>query len=837
MTSSLRDLKALPLLLLALAAARPSHAVRIATDPAPTSELGLAQIAITPDGGTIIANGVFDTSLSANSLDRIYSLAIPANPATGTAAVTQISTASFAVDQNYDTDNAPVISPDGQTILYTHDGVGGTNRVYRMPIAGEPLANQFTPFLTSGNNVVSPGNGATAPLYSPDGSTVYFLSSNAGFGGAVPSFAGSPTSFQPAPDWDVLYRASAAGGSPTAITSAAEGDLDLGFFDLTPDGSTIVYAPDNPVQRRTSRDNIRPNLFTIPAAGGTPTQIPLVAPAHDFTITNQLAAGPDGQSVLFIADYDQPGKQELYSLPLTGGVPMRLSDELPFGGDVTSFAVSPDGTSVAYAAGQNTSANTELFLKPISGASPSIRISDAPPVNSGVHDVRTSEGEGGQAVYQGSQVVFSPDGGSVYYLGSFDTPGVTDLYVVDTSEKTGLVPSTFTFTGPSGGDFFDETNWTDADGATAPAGTINPGAGILHSLLIDNTSVVASTGEIDFGIGGSLELTAGSSLSLPNPGSQLDFNPGSAFKVTDATVSSFGDIILEGTTVLNGGLLESIDDDIEFQDRVESSIVGTTFRSGDIFVFDQSVTSVTGATFESNDRLSLRFEVDFVVVDSDINVEGGLGDIEDAFAGAQGEGSRVVLRGSSTLLADTLEDGVDLVLEGESRASMIDSGPVGGASQLVDQSNGVSQVIFNSLGAELTLRNDAAFDPRAFIINGLTGLSYLDDPSAWTVADWNGLTPLASLRLASVVSLAGDYNSDGVVDAPDYTVWRDALGTGATLPNDVTPGSVTQSDYDVWSGAYGSSSAAAAPEPAAVLMVLACALAGVRRPAPPRRRY
>ena len=38
-------------------------------------------------------------------------------------------------------------------------------------------------------------------------------------------------------------------------------------------------------------------------------------------------------------------------------------------------------------------------------------------------------------------------------------------------------------------------------------------------------------------------------------------------------------------------------------------------------------------------------------------------------------------------------------------------------------------------------------------------------------------------------AVAGDYNDNGVVDAADYVVWRNA-GAAATLPNDPTPGTV-----------------------------------------------
>jgi hypothetical protein len=56
--------------------------------------------------------------------------------------------------------------------------------------------------------------------------------------------------------------------------------------------------------------------------------------------------------------------------------------------------------------------------------------------------------------------------------------------------------------------------------------------------------------------------------------------------------------------------------------------------------------------------------------------------------------------------------------------------------------------------------------------------------------------------------LAGDYNNNGKVDAADYVVWRKASAT-ATLPNDPTPGTVDQSDFDLWRANFGSSSAIA----------------------------
>jgi hypothetical protein len=93
------------------------------------------------------------------------------------------------------------------------------------------------------------------------------------------------------------------------------------------------------------------------------------------------------------------------------------------------------------------------------------------------------------------------------------------------------------------------------------------------------------------------------------------------------------------------------------------------------------------------------------------------------------------------------------------------------------------------------------------------------------------------------VPLAGDYNRNHVVDAADYTVWRDTLGQeGYHLAADGNgDGRVDENDYSVWKdnfgavfgGGSGSAAAfgAAVPEPAAfTLFVLGAVGALIRQP-------
>jgi autotransporter-associated beta strand protein len=91
-------------------------------------------------------------------------------------------------------------------------------------------------------------------------------------------------------------------------------------------------------------------------------------------------------------------------------------------------------------------------------------------------------------------------------------------------------------------------------------------------------------------------------------------------------------------------------------------------------------------------------------------------------------------------------------------------------------------------------------------------------------------------------SLVGDYNGNGVVDAADYTVWRDSLGSGTALANrdPLNTGNVSQADFISWRNNFGATlgsgagslATSAVPEPATIALVAMCvafAASGARR--------
>ncbi|MEX2169531.1 MAG: hypothetical protein WD851_09475 [Pirellulales bacterium] len=82
--------------------------------------------------------------------------------------------------------------------------------------------------------------------------------------------------------------------------------------------------------------------------------------------------------------------------------------------------------------------------------------------------------------------------------------------------------------------------------------------------------------------------------------------------------------------------------------------------------------------------------------------------------------------------------------------------------------------------------------------------------------------------LDTFVPLTGDYNGDGVVDAADYTVWRDHRGSNYAAADGNGNGTVDTGDYTVWKANFSDAqgSASAVPEPALgpVLFLLAVTL-------------
>src|SRR5262249_9628536 len=89
-------------------------------------------------------------------------------------------------------------------------------------------------------------------------------------------------------------------------------------------------------------------------------------------------------------------------------------------------------------------------------------------------------------------------------------------------------------------------------------------------------------------------------------------------------------------------------------------------------------------------------------------------------------------------------------------------------------------------------------------------------------ADLNALDVTSARALLDTVSPPGDYNGDGLVNAADYTVWKNAFNTSTIIYGSGADGNfdgkIDASDYTIWrdnfqdaAGAGGLSTAV--PEP------------------------
>ena len=77
---------------------------------------------------------------------------------------------------------------------------------------------------------------------------------------------------------------------------------------------------------------------------------------------------PDGQYAVYVQDAVTNGAHELWSVPLAGGNPVRLSDVL-LAGQSVKFAISPDSNYVVYLVDQDMVGIPELYSVPIAGGS------------------------------------------------------------------------------------------------------------------------------------------------------------------------------------------------------------------------------------------------------------------------------------------------------------------------------------------------------------------------------------------------------------------------------------------------------------------------------------
>ncbi|WP_374012112.1 prolyl oligopeptidase family serine peptidase [Pseudoxanthomonas koreensis] len=286
---------------------------------------------------------------------------------------TQAATRGFDVRdlQALERASSPLLSPDGAQLVLARRQVALDDGMPGKATTGLWIRDLRTRDLAPPRRLTPADWSVSAPAFSADGRTVYFLSAQSGS--------------------NQLYAMPVAGGTPRQVTGFA---LDVGSYRLSPDGRRVAFSADTfaecaadfactreRLDRRaadkasgmlydslfvrhwdTWKDGRRSRLFvaTLPAAGArVATAVALGAgldgdiPSKPFGGKEDYAWVPDGSGVVAsvrVAGRSEPWSTnfDLYHLPADGGAPVNLTAANPAWDAGPVF--SADGRTLFYRA-------------------------------------------------------------------------------------------------------------------------------------------------------------------------------------------------------------------------------------------------------------------------------------------------------------------------------------------------------------------------------------------------------------------------------------------------------------------------------------------------------
>lgn len=135
-------------------------------------------------------------------------------------------------------------------------------------------------------------------------------------------------------------------------------DFDKTAPKISPNGLWAVYGQDADVDGAFE-------LWSVPVAGGTPVRLSDTLSAGQH-VTFDIS--PNSARVVYMVDQDTTGKTELYSIPIGGGSRTKLNATLGTNRNVISFQISPVSNRVFYAADGGLTQNVfELYSVSITG--------------------------------------------------------------------------------------------------------------------------------------------------------------------------------------------------------------------------------------------------------------------------------------------------------------------------------------------------------------------------------------------------------------------------------------------------------------------------------------
>jgi Tol biopolymer transport system component len=237
---------------------------------------------------------------------------------------------------------------------------------------------------------------------------------------------------------------STAGGPPANRAPTADAGADRAVGELAtitlmgqasdPEGGPLVYS--------WSQASGPAVDFATPDEATTDVTVPRVdigtAPTIVLRLTvtdDQSAVATDDVSIavsstdflVFIADKEIDGVQELFLYDPEAGGTRKLSGPLVAGGDVVDFKLSPDGTAVAYRADQDIDGQIGLYVARVDGSGVA-RVSSGTMIAEG--DVAVS----GHSIPYGASpedaYSWSPDSTQLVYTADAEIDEIFEVYLV-----------------------------------------------------------------------------------------------------------------------------------------------------------------------------------------------------------------------------------------------------------------------------------------------------------------------------------------------------------------------------------------------------------------------
>ncbi|MDH5835493.1 S9 family peptidase [Luteimonas kalidii] len=238
--------------------------------------------------------------------------------------------------------SSPTLSPDGRVVVFAQRSVDADLKASTALYA----RNLVTRDLAPPRRITPEGWNVSAPTFSPDGATLYFLSAKEGN--------------------QQLYTMAAEGGTPRQVTAFA---LDVGSYRLSPDGRRIAFSAETFADCADDFACTHKRLDERKQAKASGV-------VYEQLFVRHWDTWKDGRrSRLFVADL--PAAADAAQVSTARGISHALDGDVPSKpfGDAGDYAWSPDGASVVASirvAGREEpwSTNFDLYRLPVAGGAP-----------------------------------------------------------------------------------------------------------------------------------------------------------------------------------------------------------------------------------------------------------------------------------------------------------------------------------------------------------------------------------------------------------------------------------------------------------------------------------